>query len=135
LTLLTSDLERPNGIALSPDEQTLYIANSHEPRHVIMAYELRKSGKLGRSRELFNARDLKGRPGACDGLTVDKEGNLFATIPGGVGIFTPEGKQLGLLDTGDRTANCEFGEDGATLFIAANHRVLRIRTATKGTGF
>ena len=56
-------------------------------------------------------------------------------IPGGVGIFTPEGKQLGLLDTGDRTANCEFGEDGRALFIAANHRVLRIRTATKGIGY
>src|SRR3954453_22894249 len=100
-----------------------------------MAYELKTNGTLDKGRELFNARDLAGRPGACDGMTVDSAGNLFATIPGGVGIFTPDGKQLGLLDTADRTANCEFGEDGATLFIAANHRVLRIRTTTKGIGF
>jgi gluconolactonase len=136
LSLLTKEMERPNGIALSPDEKTLYIANSHDERPVIMAYQLRKNGKLDSSRVFFNARDLNGKPGACDGMTVDAEGNLFATIPGGVGIFTPTGKQLGLLNTGDRTANCEFGgEDGATLFIAANHRVLRIKTATKGIGF
>ena len=62
-------------------------------------------------------------------MTVDRDGNVFATIPGGVGIFAPDGKQLGLLATGDRTANCEFGnEDEATLFICANHRVLRIKT-------
>ena len=136
LTLLTSEIERPNGIALSPDEKILYIANSHQPRPVIMAYQLKNNGKLGRSRVLFNAHDLTGKPGACDGMTVDSQGNVFATIPGGVGIFTPDGKQLGLLATGDRTANCEFGgEDGSTLFIAANHRVLRIKTTTKGIGF
>ncbi len=135
LQLLTSDLERPNGIALSPDEKTLYVANSHDERPVIMAYELKTNGTLGDSHVFFNARNLAGKPGACDGMTVDAHGNLFATIPGGVGIFTPDGKQLGLLATGDRTANCEFGEDGSTLFIAANHRILRIRTTTKGLGF
>ncbi|HVT30589.1 MAG TPA: SMP-30/gluconolactonase/LRE family protein [Lacipirellulaceae bacterium] len=135
LQLLTSDLERPNGIALSPDEKTLYISNSDDRRPVIMAYQLKKDGTLGEGRVFFNARNLAGKPGACDGMTVDAHGNLFATIPGGVGIFTPDGKQLGLLATGDRTANCEFGEDGSMLFIAANHRILRIRTTTKGIGF
>lgn len=135
LTLLTKDMERPNGIALSPDEKTLYVANSHAERPVIMAYQLSKNGQLGRSRVFFNAADLAGREGACDGMTVDTEGNLWATVPGGVAIFTPEGKQLGLLATGDRTANVEFGEDGSTLFIAANHRVLRIKTSAKGIGF
>jgi gluconolactonase len=136
LKLLTSDLERPNGICLSPDEKTLYLSNSHTERPVIMAYQLKKNGSLGRNRVLYNASEsAKGREGACDGMTVDADGNLFATIPGGVAVFTPEGKQLGLLATGDRTANCEFGEDGSTLFIAANHRVLRIKTATKGVGF
>jgi gluconolactonase len=135
LQLLASDLERPNGIMLSPDEKTLYVANSHDQRPVIMAYELKENGTLGESRVFFNARNLAGKPGACDGMTVDAHGNLFATIPGGVGVFTPDGKQLGLLDTGDRTANCEFGEHGSTLFIAANHCILRIRTTTKGIGF
>ncbi|MCC7475819.1 MAG: SMP-30/gluconolactonase/LRE family protein, partial [Pirellulales bacterium] len=71
----------------------------------------------------------------CDGLTVDHAGNLFATMPGGVGVFAPDGKQLGLLATGDRTANVRFGEEGATLFICANHNLLRIETRTKGLGF
>ncbi len=136
LSLLTKELERPNGIGLSPDEKTLYIANSHDPHLVIMAYSLQADGSLGQGRELFNAREIVGkRLGSCDGLTVDKQGNLFATIPGGVAVFTPEGKQLGLISTGDRTANCEFGEDGSTLFICANHNLLRVRTSTKGIGF
>jgi gluconolactonase len=137
LSLLTKELERPNGIALSPDEKTLYVANSYEQRPVIMAYELHHSGAaLGPGRVFFDARSLAGKPGACDGMTVDAKGNLFATIPGGVGIFGPDGKQLGLLDTGDRTANCDFGgSDASTLFIAANNRVLRIKTSTKGIGF
>jgi gluconolactonase len=136
LTLLTKEMERPNGIALSPDEKILYVANSHSERQVIMAYQLGKNGKLRQSRVFFNAAEsAKSREGACDGMTVDTEGNLWATVPGGVAIFTPEGKQLGLLATGDRTANCEFGEDGSTLFIAANHRLLKIRTTAKGIGF
>jgi gluconolactonase len=136
LTLLTKDMERPNGIALSPGEKTLYVANSHADRQVIMAFQLTKKGKLKQSRVFYDATESgKNREGACDGMTVDTEGNVWATVPGGVAIFTPEGKQLGLFATGDRTANCEFGEDGSTLFIAANHRVLKIRTAAKGLGF
>jgi gluconolactonase len=136
LALLTKELERPNGIALSPDEKTLYVSNSHDERPVIMAYPLQENGELGASREFFNAKkENASGPGACDGLTVDENGNLFATIPGGVAIFTPGGKQLGLIATGDRTANCEFGEDGGTLFICGNHDLLRVKTATKGIGF
>ena len=136
LTLLTKDMERPNGIALSPDEKTLYVANSHGERPVIMAYQVGENGKLRQSRVFFNAAQLtKSREGACDGMKVDTQGNVWATVPGGVAVFTPEGNQLGLLATGDRTANCAFGEDGSTLFIAANHRVLKIRTTATGIGF
>lgn len=136
LKLLTKELERPNGIALSPDEKTLYVANSHDTRNIIMAFPLNSDGSLGQGREFFSAQELLGKqPGSCDGLTVDKQGNIFATIPSGVAIFAPDGKQIGLLNTGDRTANVEFGEDGSTLFICANHNLLRIRTSTKGIGF
>jgi gluconolactonase len=136
LTLLTKDLERPNGIGLSPDEKTLYVANSYDKRNIVMAFPVNANGTLGKGRELFSARDIIGkRPGSCDGLTVDEHGNVFATIPGGVAIVTPDGKQLGLISTNDRTANCEFGEDGSTLFICANHHMLRVRTMTKGIGF
>jgi gluconolactonase len=137
LTLLTKELARPNGIALSPDEKTLYVANSDGERPVIMAYPLMADGSIGEGREFFNAKKAGATgPGACDGMKIDAHGNLFATIPGGLAIFTPEGKQFGLISAGnDPIANCAFGEDGSTLFMCANHNVLRLRTATKGNGF
>ncbi len=134
--LLTKEMERPNGIGLSPDEKTLYVANSYDPRHVIMAFPVNADGMLGTGREFYDAnKHTAAGPGACDGLVVDQRGNVFATVPGGVAIFTPQGKLLGLLVTNDRTANVEFGEDGSTLFICANHNLLRIRTLTKGLGY
>jgi gluconolactonase len=63
---------------------------------------------------------------------VDQKGNLFATGPGGVLVYAPDGTLLGRILTGVPTANVAFGEGGATLFITANHRVLRLRTRTKG---
>lgn len=136
VTLLTTELERPNGIAFSPDEKTLYVANSHGPRPIIMAFPIKDDGTLGEGREFFSARELiKQHEGSCDGMTVDEHGNLFATVPGGVAVIAPDGKHLGMLLTGKRTSNCEFGEDGSTLFITANHNLLRIRLNTKGSGF
>ena len=131
-------MERPNGIAFSPDEKTLYVANSHPPRPIWMAYPGQGRRHARRRPRVFQRAALvgaKARKGMPDGMKVDQHGNLFAAGPGGVVIFTPEGKQLGMLATGEPTANCAFGEDGSTLFIAANHHVLRIRLSTKGIGF
>ena len=75
------------------------------------------------------------RKGGNDGMKVDQMGNLWATGPGGVLIFDPKGKHLGTILTGQRTANCAFGEDGSTLFITADMYLLRIRTTTKANGF
>ena len=128
VTLLTKDLERPNGITFSHDEKTLYVANSHAERPIIMAFPVKVDGTLGEGREFFNTNSLKViLEGACDGLTVDKLGNVFATIPGGVAIFSPQGKRLGTLLTTKRTSNCEFNEDCSTLFITADDLLLRIR--------
>ncbi len=69
--------------------------------------------------------DRKGLP---DGLTVDHDGNIWATGPGGILVFSPEGKLLGVLHTGQATANCTFGEDGSSLFITADMHLCRIRT-------
>jgi gluconolactonase len=136
VTLLTKEMERPNGIALSPDEKTLYVANSFNERPVIMAFEVRDDGTIGTGREFFSGRDLaNNRRGSFDGMTVDTRGNLFATGPGGVLIISPEGKHLGTIVTGQRTANCEFGEDGSTLFITADDYLLRIPTKAKGVRF
>src|SRR5262249_16549725 len=81
---------RPNGIALSPDERTLYVANSDGDRPVIMAYPLKSDNTVDTGREFFNAKTAGATgPGACDGMKVDAHGNLWATIPGGLAIFPP----------------------------------------------
>jgi gluconolactonase len=136
VTLLTKEIERPNGIAFSPDEKTLYVANSHGPRPVWMAYPVLDDGTLGEGRVFFDGAELaKTRRGAPDGMEVDEHGNLWATGPGGVLVLSPEGKHLGTLVTGEATSNCAFGEDGKTLFITADMYILRIPLSTKGKGF
>jgi gluconolactonase len=137
VTLLTRELTRPNGIAFSPDEKTLYVAVSDPDRPVWMAYEVKPDGSLGAGRVFFDAAPLRkeGRKGLPDGMKVDKAGNLFATGPGGVLVLSPEGKHLGTLLTGEATANCAFGDDGATLYLTADMHLCRIRTATRGLGY
>jgi gluconolactonase len=136
--LLTNEMSRPNGIALSPDEKTLYVANSDPQKAVWMAFSIGADGKLATGRVFYDATkwaDDKSKPGLPDGMKVDVEGNLWATGPGGVLIFTPDGTLLGVIETGTNTANCAFGDNGSTLYVAANHDIARIRTLTKGLGF
>lgn len=137
LVLLTDKLTYPNGIALSPDEKTLYVAVSDEKQPVIMCYGIKADGTLGAGRVFFDASSLtNGRKGMPDGLKVDRKGNLFATGPGGVLVISPSGKHLGTINTGEATANCAFGgEDGSTLYITANMFLARIRTSTKGSNY
>jgi gluconolactonase len=136
VALLTKEIERPNGIALSPDEKTLYVASSHTPRPVLMAYPVKEDGLIGVGKILLDARNLKtDRTGGFDGLKVDQKGNLYVTGPGCVAILTPEGKLLGMLLTTQRTANCAWGEDGSTMFITADHTLLRIKLSAKGLGW
>lgn len=138
VTLMTKELVRPNGIALSPDEKTLYVAQSHSPAPVYMAYAINQDGNADeKGRLLFNSIEFakQGDPGMPDGLCVDVKGNLWATGPGGVLIISPTGKLLGRIMMGKRTANCAFGEDGTTLFITSSDRICRVKTKTKGLGF
>ena len=136
VTLLTKELSRPNGIAFSPDHRTLYVANSDPERAIWMAFPVAADGTLGAGRVLFDATPMvathKGLP---DGLKVDRDGNLFATGPGGVLVLTADGRHLGTLRTGEATSNCAFGEDGSTLFVTADRYLLRIRLRTTGFGF
>lgn len=131
-----SDLTFPNGIALSPDQKTLYVNVSDTAKPVIMCYPVNADGTVGKGRVFFDASPLvasgKGMP---DGLKVDKDGNLFSTGPGGVLVIDPSGKLLGRLLTGEPTGNCAWGDDGSTLYITANMNLLRIRTLTKGAGW
>ena len=135
VTLLTRELNRPNGIELSPDERTLYVANSEGKRAIIMAFDLREDGTVGPGRVFFDATPLQrpDRRGAPDGLSADARGNLWATGPGGVLILDSAGKHLGSLLTGRATANCCFGgSQGTTLFITADDVLCRIETKVRG---
>lgn len=134
VTLLTDKLTRPNGIAFSPDEKFLYVANSDSANPVIMEYPVNPDGTLGAGQVFFDAKPAAkpDRKGVPDGLKVDKLGNLFATGPGGVLIISATGKHIGTLLTGEPTANCAWGDDGRSLYITANKYLLRVKTSTSG---
>jgi gluconolactonase len=133
VTLLTTDLERPNGIGFSPDEKTLYVAQSDPKQAIWMAFPVKSDGTLGNGKVFFDATEQVGKqPGLPDGLSVDQRGNVWASGPGGVYIFSNQGKLLGRILTGERTSNCCFGEDGTTLFITADSYLCRIATKAKG---
>jgi gluconolactonase len=132
LTLLTKEMTFPNGLAFSPDEKTLYVANSDPQRAIWMAYDVKPDGTLANGRVFFDATAMrKGRKGLPDGMKVDCRGNVFATGPGGVLIFSPDGKHLGTLNTGEATANCAWGDDGSTLYITADMFLCRVKTTTR----
>jgi gluconolactonase len=137
LTLLTKEMTRPNGIAFSPDEKTLYVANSDPDKAVWMSFPVQANGKLGDGKVLFDttAWVKAKKPGLPDGLKVDTHGNLFATGPGGVVVLSPDGKHLGTIATGVPTANCGWGDDGSTLYITADKQLVRVKTKTKGAGW
>lgn len=134
VTLLTNELERPNGLAFSPDEKTLYVANSHGPRAIWMAFPVKDDGALGPGRVFADVTPMMGKlPGAPDGLKVDAAGNLWATGPGGVHIYAPDGKRLGRIDTGEATANVAFGgPNRSTLYITADMYLCRVETKARG---
>ena len=137
VTLLTGELVRPNGIAFSPDEKILYVAQSDGQKPIIMAYDVKDDGTISNGRVFFDAKPLskQGKKGAPDGLKVDKDGNLWATGPGGVLIIAADGTHLGTIETGQATANCNWGDDGSVLYITADMFLGRIKTSTKGAEF
>jgi gluconolactonase len=137
LTLLTKDLTFPNGIGISPDARTLYVSVSDPNKPIWMAYDLQPDGTIARGRVFFDASPLvaQGRTGLPDGMKIDQKGNIFAAGPGGILVFSPDGRHLGTIMTGERTANLAFGDDGSTLYMTADSKLLRIRLATKGLGF
>jgi len=137
LTLLTKEMTRPNGIGLSPDEKTLYVANSDPLKAVWVAFPIKDDGSLGAGKTFHDATaDVVAlKPGLPDGLKVDAKGNVFATGPDGVFVFSPELAYLGKIVIGDKNANCGWGDDGSVLYICANDKLVRVKTSTKGLGW
>ena len=128
LTLLTKNMTRPNGIAFSADYKKLYLANSDPENAVWMVYDVTKKGLLENGKVFFDVSDkntaVNGNP---DGLKIHKNGWIFATGPEGVLIFTPEGKHLGSIYTGSKTANCAFNTNYSELYITADNYLLRVK--------
>lgn len=135
VTLVTAGQTRPNGIGLSPDEQTLYVANSDRPPNQFwMSYPVKEDLTLGQGAVFFDANE-RAQPGWADGLAVDKSGNVYATGPGGVLVIDSSGQHLGTIRLGEIPTNVGWGDDGRTLYITAHTSVYRVRLNTEGLVF
>ena len=128
VTLMIDSLSRPNGIGLSPDERTLYVAVSDPESAKYYAFDIEKSGIITGGRVLLDVTPLIGEdlPGLPDGLKVDSKGNIWATGPGGVLVISPEGAHLGSIKTGVAAANCTFNGDESVLYITADMHLMRV---------
>ncbi len=126
VTLLIDSLTRPNGIALSPDQRALYVANSDADKARIYQYELSDSSVTS-GKILYDATALtKTEKGLPDGLKVDANGNVFATGPGGIFIFNPSGKIIGKIKISEATANCALSNNDKTLFTTSHMYLIKI---------
>jgi gluconolactonase len=136
LSALLKEVKAPNGIAFSPDEKIAYVSNADKENAVWMAYTVRDDGTFTNGRVFFNATSwTKIKRGSPDGMKIDKNGNLFAAGPGGIHVIAPDGTHLGSFETGVATGNCAWGDNGSSLYIAANTAILRVKLTTKGARF
>jgi gluconolactonase len=128
VTLLIDSLRWPNGIALSLDQQTLYINQSDPENPVLYRYDIAADGSLENGQVLFDFLALaENAMGLPDGLKIHKSGNIFATGPGGVHIISPEGKHLAAIKTGKATANCAFDSDHKYLYTTTTDLLIRVK--------
>ena len=128
VTMLIDSLDRPNGIALSLNQKTLYINQSDREKPFLYKYEITANGLLKNGNVLFDFRPFtKQHKGLPDGLKIHKSGNIFATGPGGVHLISPLGKHLATIETGKRTANCAFDADQKYLYTTTTDMLTRLR--------
>jgi gluconolactonase len=132
LRLLSKDLSGPNGIALSPDERFLYVANWDEKKKVVMRYRVNPDATIEKGDLFFDMTAVPGED-ALDGIKVDVRGNLYVSGPGGLWILSPEGKHLGTIVGPEHPHNLAWGgDDGRTLFLTAQTGLYRIRLNIPG---
>lgn len=129
--LLNKEQTRPNGIGFSPDFKTAYVANSDGARKLWMAYDVNEDGMFENGRVFFDATE-ETAPGSPDGLKLDTVGNIYATGPGGVWIFSAEGTHLGTIQPEEVPANVAWGDDGSTLYMTARTGLYRIKLLSEG---
>ena len=132
LQLLYKDLTRPNGLGFSPNEKILYVANSDPQRKIWMRFDVKPDGSLGEGTVFFDV-TAQTADGVPDGMKVDRLGNLWCTGPGGIWVFSPQGKHLGTVQPPEVPANLHWGDkDGGTLYITARSGLYRLRTSVAG---
>ena len=129
---LVSDFEFPNGLAFSPDESVLYVANTRQSMH-IRAFDVLPDGGLAKSR-IFADMSSDDPEGVPDGMKVDVAGRVYCTGPGGVWVFEPSGQHIGTIRLPEAPANCAWGgPDHRTMFFTAPTSVYSMRMKTPGT--
>ena len=132
--LVSRDLTGPNGLAFSPDEKYLYVDNWDVARKVIMRYEVAAGGALHDGTVFVDLTSVPGEQ-AFDGLKVDRKGNVYAAGPGGLLVFSPQGKHLGTIRFAEQPANLAWGDaDRQTLYVTARTGVYRVRLNVAGAG-
>jgi gluconolactonase len=128
VTLLTDSITRPNGIALTPDEKTLIVANSDPNKAIWYAFDLGENDSLMNARILFDATENgKTEKGLPDGFKIDRQGNIFASGPGGVWIFDNTGKVVGKIKLDAPVSNVALADDDKTLYVTNDANILRIK--------
>ena len=131
--LLVNDLKGPNGIAFSPDERYLYVGNWDEEKKVVMRYEVQPDASVKNGQVFF---DMTSAPGedAIDGVKVDQAGHVYVSGPGGLWVFSAEGKHLGTINTPRHPHNMAWGDaDGQTLYLCARDGLYRMRLGIPGS--
>jgi len=126
ISLQIKTMTRPNGLALSPDEKIMYIANSDPELAIWNAFDVDENGDLSNERLFYDVTDEPGK-GLPDGMKIDPKGNIWATGPGGVWIFTSKAKLLGRIDSKEATSNCAFNSDYSILYMTCDDYVMRIK--------
>jgi gluconolactonase len=134
---IIKNLNRPNGLAFSPDGKTLYVAQSDPESAIWMSYPVLADGNVGNGKLLYDATPMTkaGVRGLPDGFKVDVSGNIWSSGPGGLLIISPQGKLLGRIEIPELTSNCGWGNDGSTLYLTVDSYICRIKTTTKGAGW
>ncbi len=132
--LAAPGVEYPNGIAFSPDERVMYVANTR-PGQYIIAFDLDDDGEVRGARHFADMRSPTATNGVPDGMKVDAEGRVYCTGPDGCWVFDPSGELLGVIRLPEYPANCGWGgADGRTMFFTANTSVYSLRMTTRGAG-
>ncbi|NJC27320.1 SMP-30/gluconolactonase/LRE family protein [Neolewinella antarctica] len=127
ITVLTKDITRPNGIEVTPDDKFLIVSNSDAKSSFWNKYPLLDDGTIGPARLLMDVTDRRAtEKGSPDGMVMHSTGHLFATGPGGVYVFHPDETLLGIIRTGQRTANCTLDTDEGYLYMTADSLLLRL---------